>query len=93
MGAFPPRVRPHRQRFPRALRLHFQIAGARLSLQQLQLPVAELFAAGAVFLDALQPQPFFQYLDLEVCPMQLPLQLGYFQGIGRVDDGRCGSQH
>jgi len=29
-------------------------------------------------LDALQPQPLFQYLDLKVGPMELPLQLGYF---------------
>jgi len=41
------------------------------------LRVTEFFAAGTVLLDALQPQPLFQHLDLEVCPMQLPLQLGY----------------
>ena len=33
MRAPPPGVRLHRQRLPRALRLHFQIADARLLLQ------------------------------------------------------------
>ena len=74
-----------RQSLPRTLRLHFQIAHARLQFQQLQLRVTEFFAARAVLLDALQPQPLFQYLDLQICPMKLSLQLGYG---GRVVGGR-----
>ena len=70
-----------RQRLALALRLYFQIADAGLLFQQLQLRVAELFAAGTVLLNPLQPQPLFQYLDLEVAQLQLPLQLDYF---GRV---------
>jgi len=56
MRALPPGARgalyARRQRLPRAHRLHFQIADARLHLQQLQLRVAELFARRTVLLDA-----------------------------------------
>jgi hypothetical protein len=76
MRAPPLRARPRR---PCALGLHFPIADARLQFQQLQLLVAELFAAGTVLLDALPPQPLFQYLNLEVGPLQFPLQLGHFR--------------
>ena len=80
-----------RQRLPRTLRLHFQIADARLQFQQLQLRVAELFARWTVLLDALPPEPLFQHLDLEIGPVELPLQFGYFRrvigsGLGRIGD-------
>jgi hypothetical protein len=38
------------------------------------LLIAELLAARTVLLDALQPQPLFQYLNFEQSPVKLPLQ-------------------
>ena len=76
LGACP--LRQLRQRLASTLGLHFQVADARLQFQQLQLRIAQLFAARTVLLDALQLQPFFQNLDLEVRPVELPLQLDHF---------------
>src|ERR1035441_8562709 len=57
-----------RQRFASALRLDFGMAHARLKIQQLELCVVEFLAAGAVLVDPLQSQLFFQYPDLQLSP-------------------------
>ena len=87
MFAFP--LLRNRHSRPFAFRLDFGVAHARLQLQQLQLRVAELLAARTVLVDPLQPQPFFQDLDLQVCPLQFPRQLGNLLGLGRGGSGEC----
>ena len=46
---------------------HFGAADTRLQLQQFQLRLGELLAAGRVLLDQYQTQSFFQYLDFIFC--------------------------
>jgi hypothetical protein len=67
--------RRRRQQFAPALRLDFGIAHPGLQIQQLELCVAEFLAAWTVFLDPLQPQLLFQYLDLQLSPDEFLLQL------------------
>jgi hypothetical protein len=60
-----------RQRLALAFSDNFQIADARFLFQQFQLCVAEFFAGWTVLLNALQPQPFFQELNLQMGELQL----------------------
>jgi len=46
--------------------LHFLDTDCLFQFQQLQLFIGECFAARAVLRDAHQPQPCFQYLDLQL---------------------------
>jgi hypothetical protein len=62
--------------------LDFDIAHARLQLQQLQLFRGELLAAGAVLLDPLQPQDLFQQVDSLLRPSELLLQPDNLLGFG-----------
>ena len=61
-------LRRRRQRFALALCLDFDVAHPGFQVEQLELRIAELLAAGSVFLDPLQTQPLFQYLDLQLGP-------------------------
>ena len=81
-----------RQRPAFALGLDFQVAHSGFQIQKVQLRIAELFAARTVLLDALQPQALFQYLNLEVGPVELPLQLRHFCGFVRSGAGGLGDQ-
>src|SRR5262249_43877207 len=53
-----------RQRFACTLVLHLGGAHSRLQFQQFQLLVGQFLTPRTIHLDALQPQPLFQYLDL-----------------------------
>ena len=68
------------QRFALALRLDFDIAHPGLQIQQLQLRIAEFFAARSVLPDSLQAQALFQYLDLQFGPGKFLLQLNDLLG-------------
>ena len=61
--------------FPFTLGRNFQIAHARLELQQLQLLTGQLLAAWAVLRDPLQPQLLLQKLNHGLRILQLLLQL------------------
>src|ERR1035437_8652564 len=72
-----------RQRLALALRLDFGVAHSSLKLQQLELRIAELFAAWAILLDPLQAQLLFQYLDLQFGPSKFLPQIDYLLGFGK----------
>ena len=68
-------VRCGRQRFAFALGGHFLAADAGFQLQQLQLQIAQTLAARTVLGDALETQPLFQHLDLQLGKLQLVLEI------------------
>jgi len=86
-----------RQGLAFALRLDFHIADPGLQLQQFQLCVAELLAARTILLDPLEPQLLFQQLDLQMRPLQFPLELrdlfGFREWIGRSDVHKCNNKY